>query len=182
MADAASNTSLGTVAGGSSANGINYAVNGSNLLSTNSAVDMNILSNYALDGNVTVSGQFLTNPTTTLTGSSAVTVTAHSAAMAGTFNRTGAFTITTTSGDIVFSSVGTSLSPATAPGVTLNAAGAVAMDNSYIATGGGNFSATGTGYTSLSDSNGRQTGVNLYDTTINAQGGSISLTGTGGYV
>jgi filamentous hemagglutinin family protein len=176
VADTASNTILGQAIGGLSGHGINYSVSGASL-STTSGVNMNIVSNYGLDGNITAGGTFTAEAGSTITGSAGSTITAGSASFSGAMSRTGSLTVTTTSGDINFSNVGTSGAPATVHGLTLNAAGAVGVANSFLALGGGDFTATGHGHTV----SGQITGINLFDTTIEAQGGNINLTGSGGY-
>jgi len=50
-----------------------------------------------------------------------------------------------------------------------------------LSLNGGNFSATGTGYVSSIDANGEANGINIFDSTIDAGGGNITLTGTAGY-
>lgn len=175
MADTASNTALKTTAGGLTVNGINYTVSGANL-STNAGVNMAILSNYTLDGNITAAGALSTSAGAALTGGTDVTLTGTSVAMAGTFNLSGSLTVDSTVGDIDFNGVGTLGTAATASGITLNATGAVVLNNSYLTTGGGDFTATGTGDSSNVD------GVDVLTSSINTGGGSISLTGQSTFV
>ena len=65
---------------------------------------------------------------------------------------------------------------------SLTGAGQVSIGGSTIALNGGTLTANGNGYTSTSDSNGIANGINIFNSTINAQGGNINLTGTGGYI
>jgi filamentous hemagglutinin family protein len=104
LADTASNTALKTAAGSLSSNGINYVVSGTNL-STNSGVNMAILSNYAqdgvtsnytLDGSITAGGTLSTSANSTLTGSAPVTLTASAMALAGSLTSTGTVTFDAT--------------------------------------------------------------------------------------
>jgi len=64
---------------------------------------------------------------------------------------------------------------------SLQGAGSVNLQNSTLDLNGGNFTANGNGYQSLVDQNGEANGVNLFNSSINAAGGSINLTGIGGF-
>jgi len=72
---------------------------------------------------------------------------------------------------------------ATVTGTTaiVTATGNLTIQNSTITMSDANFTASGTGYVSAVDANGDDSGVHIISSTINAQGGSISLTGTAGY-
>jgi len=63
-----------------------------------------------------------------------------------------------------------------------SSSGQVTIQNSSLSLNGGNLTAFGTGYVSASDNNGNPDGIDILSSAIDAQGGSISLTGTGGYV
>ncbi len=182
-ADSASNAALKLAAGSlTTASGVNYSVSGANL-STISGVSVNILSGYALDGNITATGagSFTTNSSTVLSGSSNVTLTGSTVTLSGAANLTGTLTVNSTSGQILLNGFGSIFNPNNVAGVTLNATGAVLLSNSDLSLNGGNFSATGTGYVSSVDANGEANGINLFDSTINAGGGNITLNGTSGY-
>ena len=100
LADAASNTALGTAAGSltMASNGVNYTVNAA-ALATNAGVNLRILDNFAqdgvtsaytLDGNITASGVLSTSATSALTASAGtVTLAASSMALAGSITSTG---------------------------------------------------------------------------------------------
>jgi hypothetical protein len=173
QAQAGSNTALGQAAGSLTGYGVNYAVSGTNL-STNSGVNMLMLSGtgYTLDGNITSSGSFTTATGSVLSGTSNVTVTGSAVALAGTFNTSGSLDLVSTAGEVNLTGVGTSASPATAQGLTLNAAGSVVVVDSFLASGGDDFSASNSGSVAG--------GIIVSGSTINAQGGAISLIGTGG--
>ena len=128
---------------------------------------------YTLDGNITA-GSFL--GTGKLTGSKNVTLTGSSVQLNNSINLTGSLAVASTSGDIEINAPSIS-----AQGITLNAAGAVSIINESITTNGGDFSASGNGYTSLLDSNGDSNGVDINGSTINAQGGNVNLVGNAGY-
>jgi filamentous hemagglutinin family protein len=172
VADSASNTLLGETAGSLSGVGTNYSVSGANL-TTAAGVGVNILSHYILDGNVTAmgSGSFVAGPSADLTGGAPVTITGGSVTMAGTFNMTGSLDVVSTTGDITLNNVGTPGTPAAAHGVTLQSAGSVVLNDSFLATSGGDFTGSGTG--DSTDLNG----VDLESSVIDSQGGSINLTG-----
>ena len=182
-ATAATNASLATAIGSLPmvANGINYSV-AAGALTTTAGENFTILTNYTLDGNITAHGVFTTVNNTFLDGSANVNLTGTSVAMAGTFDRTGPLTITSTSGQIALTGVGDSSTPGTAAAtaLTLNSAQAVLMSNTFLAIGNGGLTATGTGYTSTTNTNGEANGINLFDTSIFSSG-NISLTGTSGY-
>jgi filamentous hemagglutinin family protein len=180
VADTANNTLLGQTIGSLTGNGINYSVSNS-ALSTASGVNMNIIANYGIDGNITTGGMFVTGGDSVLTGSQNATVTGTSVSLNGPMNRTGGLTLTSTSGDIDLSGVGIPANYSTVHGLTLNSAGSVAVTNSYLSLGGGSFTATGHGYTSTGNANDSSDGIDLFNTTILAAGGDITLTGTGGY-
>ncbi len=181
IADSASNTALATAAGTGTGNGVNFSVNGADL-STAAGVNISILSNisqsgvasaYTLDGNITAGGTLITAASTILGGSANVTLTGTSVALAGTFNRSGSLAVVSTTGDIEVDNVGTAQSPATASGVSLSSAGTVLVSNSYISTAGGDFTAVTMGSSDLPD------GIDVANSVIDSQGGSISLTGLG---
>jgi len=65
---------------------------------------------------------------------------------------------------------------------SISGAGAVLVQNSAISLGGGSFSAAGNGYVSMLNNTYDPNGVEIFGSTINAQGGNIDLTGVGGYV
>jgi hypothetical protein len=179
IADTASNTALGTTAGNFP--GLEYSVNGA-ALSLHSNFAMQVVSNYTLDGNITVpNAGFVTGAGAVLSGSNNTTITGSLVFLAGTFNTSGSLGITSTGGFVEISGVGNSSVPASTHGLTLNAAGPVIVSNSFLATGGADFTATGTGYTSSTDANGDSNGVQVTSSTIDAQGGNLSLTGSGGY-
>jgi hypothetical protein len=69
----------------------------------------------------------------------------------------------------------------TATSANLASTGNLTIQDSSITLSGGNFTGTGTGYISSTDSAGIVYGINVIGSTINAQGGNISLTGAGGY-
>ena len=102
-------------------------------------------------------------------------------ALSGGFDLSGSLTVISTAGDIDFINISAGEGPATAHGITLNAAGTVLLNNSYLATGGADFSATGNGYKSLVDGNDNPNGIDIQSSSIDAQGGNISLTGHAGY-
>jgi filamentous hemagglutinin family protein len=95
----------------------------------------------------------------------------------------GALTVTTTvgstdSGDIFFVNSALPLAAnadVVADGVSLTAAGGVSLTDTYVQTAGGDFSATGVGGLSTD-----LDGINVANSTVDAQGGSINLTGTAG--
>ena len=180
MADSASNAALKQVIGSLTGNGINYAVSGANLTTT-SGVSMNILSNYTLGGNITASGTLDTSTNAVLGGTSAVVLTGSSVTLSGAFDLSGALTVDSTSGEIFLDGVGTSNSPATFAGVTLNATGPVLLEDCNLSLASGNFAATGNGYVSTTNANGEANGINLFDSSIAAAGGNITLTGHAGY-
>ena len=182
-ADTSSNAALKLVAGNlTSSSGINYAVSGANL-STAAGVSVNILSGYTLDGNITAAGtgSFTTNSGTVLSGSTNVTLSGSTVTLSGAASLTGTLTVTSTTGQILLTGFGSIYNPNTAAGVTLNSAGAVVLSDSDLSLNGGNFSATGTGYVSNYDANGDPNGIDLFDSTIDAGGGNITLTGAAGY-
>ena len=181
VADSASNSLLATTAGSFTSNGVNYSVSNSNLstrvgINGIPAVDISILSHYTLDGNITAGGTLSTGTGSVLTGSTSVTLTGTSVAMAGTFNLSGSLSVDSTVGAIDLEGVGGIATSATAHGVSLTATGPVIVNNSYLATAGGDFSANGTGNSSNLD------GVDVLTSSITAGGGSISLTGQSAFV
>ena len=182
VADSASNTALKTTIGSLTANGINYSVSGANL-STTSGVGMNLVSGaYTIDGNVTVGGAFNAQSGTSLVGSTNATVQATAVTIDGAaLNDTEALTIYSTSGAIVLEDVGTAQAPAIVDGLTLSSTQAVNIQDSYITLPSGDFSATGTGYTSTVDANGEANGVNIFNSNILLSGGNLTLNGTAGY-
>jgi len=180
MADSASNAALKQVIGSLTGDGINYAVSGSNLTTT-SGVSMNILSNYTLGGNITASGTLDTSTTAVLGGTSAVVLTGSSVTLSGVYDLTGALTVDSTSGEIYLDGIGTSNSPATFAGVTLNATGPVLLQDCNLSLTSGNFTASGNGYVSTTNASGEANGINLFDSSIAANGGNITLTGHAGY-
>ena len=182
VSSSASNTALKTVIGSLSADGINYAVSGA-ALSTTSGVGMNIASgNYTVDGNITASGALNVGDTATLIGSANATLQGTSVTLNGSgINDTGALALHSTSGAITLEGVGDSDVPASVDGLTLTSTGAVNIQDSYITLPSGNFSASGTGYTSTTDANGEANGVNIFDTSLVLSGGNLTLTGTAGY-
>jgi len=72
---------------------------------------------------------------------------------------------------------------ATVTGTTaiVTALGNLTIQNSTITMSDANFTGFGNGYVSSVNANGDDNGVHIISSTINAQGGSISLTGTAGY-
>ncbi len=180
VADSASNAALKAAIAGLSGNGINYGVSGT-ALTTTTGVNLDLVSNYTVDGNMTSAGTFTAEAGSVLAGSAAATLQGTSVTLGGNLQRTGPLAVTSTTGPITLTDVGSSGDPATVQGLTLTSAQAVLIGNSYLTLGGGNFSATGTGYTSTTDQNGEANGINLFNTTILAQGGSITLNGTAGY-
>ena len=180
LSDTASNAGLATAAGSLTGAGVNYSVSGSHL-TTNSGIAMSMLGTYTLDGNITSAGEFSTAEGSKLIGSANVTVTGSSVALAGTFNRTGATTFTSTTGGIDLEGVGNVDTAAVSQGLTLTSAQNLTINNSYIDLNGGNLSASGTGYTSLTDGNGDANGVSITDSVIHGQGGNLVVTGSGGY-
>jgi filamentous hemagglutinin family protein len=177
IADTASNAALGQTAGNLlTSSGIIYAVTNGNL-STGIGDNVDIVSHYTLDGNITASnsGTITTESGAVLDGSANVTLTGSSVAMAGTFNRTGSLTVTATNADVTLTNVGTSGAPATATGITLNAPGSVVLNNSFLATNGGNFSASNTGADMESN------GVTITDSSISTGAGTLTLSGLGAY-
>jgi filamentous hemagglutinin family protein len=177
LADNASNTALGKTAGTlTTGAGVNYVVNSSNLM-LNGGVSMSVQHNYTIDGDITAPGVFTSDSSTVFSGAPAATVQAYAVDISGTFNRTGALTITSTAGDVILDNVGSYASPATLPGLTLNATGSAIVNDSYLALNGGDFTATGTG----NSNSGNLDGVDVFSSTIDTQGGSISLTGQANY-
>jgi filamentous hemagglutinin family protein len=67
----------------------------------------------------------------------------------------------------------------TANNADITASGPLLLDNSTITLNDGNFTGTGNGF--LNNASGMADGIDVFSTTINAQGGTITLTGTGGY-
>jgi filamentous hemagglutinin family protein len=182
-ADTASNSALRTAAGGLAGYGINYAVDGSNNLTTNTGVGMNIISGmYTVDGNITTPCPLAVSSNASLRGSVNATLQGSAINMSGYLNDSGVLTFTSTSGAVDFESVGNSESAAQSGGLTVNAAGPAIFNNCDIAISGGNFMVSGTGYTSTSDTNGDPNGVDLYDTTVTLDGGNFCLNGTAGYI
>ena len=181
IADVASNSALKTAIGSLTGHGVNYSVSGANL-STTSGVNLDIVSNYTIDGNMTSAGTFTAESGANLTGSTTGTLQGTSVSISSGLDDSAALTVHSTSGRILLQDVGSSDAPATVNGLTLNATGAVNIQSCYITLPSGNFSASGSGYTSSSNTNGEANGVNLFDTSILAQGGNITLTGTNGYV
>ena len=179
LSDTATNAGLATAAGSVTGAGVNYSVSGSHL-TTNAGINMSVVGTYALDGNITSAGVFSTEEGSHLTGTANVTVTGSSVALAGTFDRTGSTTFTSTSGGIDLEGVGNADTAAVSQGLTLTSAQNLTIDDSYIDLNGGNFSASGTGYAS-SSGGGNVSGIDITDSTILAQGGNMTLTGQGGY-
>ena len=71
----------------------------------------------------------------------------------------------------------------TGSSASLNSTGPVIIQDSTFTLSGGDFSAGGTGFASQTQSTniGWDDGLDIYSSTINAQGGNISLNGTAGY-
>ena len=177
QAGTSSNAALATAAGSLTGDGINYSVSGGHL-TTNTGIGMSVLSNYTIDGNITVSGGgFNTGVNSNLLGGTAATVTAGSVLLQGTMDRTAATTFTS-AGDIEVEALGNSEAPAVAEGLTLTSAQNVTIDGSYLNLGGGDLTVSGSGATTLGD---LIDGVDLTNSVINAQGGSMTITGAGGY-
>jgi filamentous hemagglutinin family protein len=184
-ADTASNAALGQAAG--NLGGIDYAVSGANL-STNSGVNMNILTGYTLDGNVTASGALSTGANASLTGSHNVTLTGSSVTLAGTFDLSGALSVVSTTGSIGLDGVGALNSPAMAHSLTLSSAETLDIVNSNLALTGGNFTATGVGFASTTSGApalvggvGDSDGIDIFSSLIQGGSGTITLHGTAGY-
>ncbi len=188
VADTASNSALKTAIGSLTGDGINYSFSGTNLSTANANIsfhnDVNDSVNlvYTLDGNITAGGSLSEGANQTLAGSANVTLSGSSVTMSGSFNRTGALTVTSTSGPITLNGVGSSGTPATTAGLTLTSAGNLTIEDSFIALSSGSFTASGTGYESLSNAGGDPDGIDIIGSTINGGSGNITLTGTGGYV
>ncbi len=170
MADTASNGALATTAGNFASNGVNFSVSSANL-TTNAGINISILSKYTLDGNVIANGTLSTGSGSVLSGNTSVTLTGTSVAMAGTFNLGSSLAVVSTLGAIDLNGVGTLAVAATAQAVTLTATGPAIVNSSYLSLSGGNFTASGTGNSTVSD------GVDILNSSITAGGGSISLTG-----
>jgi filamentous hemagglutinin family protein len=177
IADTASNAALGQAAGNlTGSSGVIYGVSNGNL-GTVIGDNVDIVSHYTLDGNVTASnsGTITTESGAVLDGSANVTLTGSSVAMAGTFNRTGSLTVTATNTDVTLTNVGTAGTPATAAGITLNAPGSVVVTNSFVATNGGNFSASNTGASTILN------GVTITDSSISTGAGTLFISGLAAY-
>ena len=136
--------------------------------------------NYDAEGNITARGSFITDSASMLTGSAAVTLTGSDVSMGGTFNRTGALTVASTTGAVTIHAWARHRSPATASGLTVNSAQAVLVSETYLSIGTGGVTMTGTGYTSTVDTNGEANGINFLNASITSAG-ALSLTGTAGY-
>ena len=105
-----------------------------------------------------VNGALAINTAGAMNMSGALTLHAASVSLSGGLNdTTGALTVHSTSGEILLQNVGSSTTPAVVDGLTLNSTGAVDIQGCYFTLPSGDFSATGTGYTSTTDANGAST-------------------------
>jgi len=138
MANTASNTALGTTAGSLTTAGINYSVL-SAALTTNEGINMIVLpmTNYNVEGNITVANTLTTDANSVLTTSTPnTTLSAHSLALGGSLNSTGAVTLTATSSIGTSGAINVGSAAFSAPDMTLG--------GSLTTSGSAAFNATGT--------------------------------------
>jgi filamentous hemagglutinin family protein len=181
VADSASNAALKQAAG--SLGGINYAVDTSNNLTTAAGVNMNILSSYTLDGNITARGTFSTGPVADLSGTGAVILTGSSVSLAGTINNDSALTFVSTAGDIDANNA-----TILAPSATFTAAGNLNLSEQLIELGGDVGVSVGSGEililngTIITAQNATLTSAGplfLNSSTITLNGGNLTASGIG---